>query len=199
MLDKYIAEPNKKFIDGVKTENNSNLSSPINFENTENLVELNEEQELEQEQLPELKEDDFYGSDDEYVPDEVETSSEQSIKSRNKRITEIPEKTHLCISCGKSFFTISHLKAHEQTHESSRDWICATCGKSYKIKSYLARHVKTHVTVREFTCDSCPKAYKTVSALRHHRILVHIKNIRFYCNYCNKGFPLKIQLVSHTR
>ncbi|XP_055334415.1 transcriptional repressor scratch 1-like [Paramacrobiotus metropolitanus] len=60
------------------------------------------------------------------------------------------EKPFRC-GCGKSFADRSNLRAHMQTHSSSRQHICKYCSKSFSLKSYLNKHYESSCVHRDRT------------------------------------------------
>lgn len=138
-------------------------------------------------------------------------------KARRQRSRAI-NKAHMCSTCGKTFYTAGHLKSHELIHNGSKVFTCHVCSKKFLKKSYLNRHMKSHLNERSYKCKACGKGFNTSTTLKYHFRLVHsgeamlrvminerimsshvLGATTFQCSFCNKAFPLKIQLVSHTR
>ena len=50
------------------------------------------------------------------------------------------ERPYKCGLCPKAFADKSNLRAHTQTHSSSKPFECRHCGKTFALKSYLYKH-----------------------------------------------------------
>lgn len=135
------------------------------------------------------------------IGDEISECLQEQIKTQSVRIRRIrtSEKNHMCSICGKTFHTSGHLKSHELIHNDLKNFTCNYCSKNFLKKSYLNRHIKSHVNARNYKCKTCGKGFNTSTTLGYHFRLVHSGETTFQCSFCDKAFPLKIQLVSHTR
>lgn len=51
------------------------------------------------------------------------------------------ERPHLCITCGKDFYHVAHLKVHSRSHTGERPFLCKECGKD----SLQSFHLKAHM------------------------------------------------------
>lgn len=102
---------------------------------------------------------------------EQDGNSEPSKPKRNRQ--KRLNKSHMCMICGKTFFTSGHLRSHELTHRDSKDFICNSCGKKFLMKSYLNRHMKSHLNERNYKCKVCQKGFNTSTTLAYHFRLVH--------------------------
>jgi uncharacterized Zn-finger protein len=117
----------------------------------------------------EIKNENVQSSDDECIP--VFVNNEKANEAV-KCSTNV-EKPHMCSVCGKTFFTLGHLRSHEQTHNESKDFTCLPCGKQFLTKSYLNRHMKSHLNERNYKCKVCQKGFNTSTTLGYHFRLVH--------------------------
>ena len=104
---------------------------------------------------------------DEIVQNKIEISKSEPVCRKNST------KFHMCTVCGKTFFTSGHLRSHEQTHKSSKDFTCHHCEKNFLMKSYLNRHMKSHLNERSYKCEVCQKGFNTSTTLGYHFRLVH--------------------------
>lgn len=110
-------------------------------------------------------------------------------------------KPYKCDQCEGSFTSQVYLNAHKRYHNKERAYICSYCGKGFITTSDLNHHEKIHKETRNYACKQCPKAFKTSSDLYKHKMCVHgDKNQwKHVCKYCDKRFPLKINLDTHVK
>ncbi|CRL01742.1 CLUMA_CG014958, isoform A [Clunio marinus] len=104
------------------------------------------------------------------------------------------EKSHMCSICGKTFFTLSHLRSHELIHKNTKDFTCHSCGKEFLKKSYLNRHIKSHLNERNYKCKICDKVPIVIELL--------LRNLTWnVCNICFKDFrqpcPYRKHMQTH--
>ncbi|KAL3270833.1 hypothetical protein HHI36_021353 [Cryptolaemus montrouzieri] len=120
---------------------------------------------------------------------------------RHKKNVHATEKNYKCDLCPSSFVSPVYLNAHKKYHSGDRKHICLFCGKGYITASDLYHHEKIHANKREYTCSQCSKAFNTSSDLHKHKICVHVdrKLWKYSCNYCERKFPLKINLDAHIK
>src|SRR5277367_2294698 len=82
------------------------------------------------------EETEFYdfGDGDEIVKDEDEENERAAGDERrsNQKVKKYP-----CDTCGKRFYTPSHLKVHERSHSGEKPFKCAECGQRFSDKSNL--------------------------------------------------------------
>lgn len=146
------------------------LSSSHNIEDTrciENLDVLEQTCEV----FPNFKKE-FYEQDSDSSGNLDETQAADGNKIKRKR-NRASDKTHMCCTCGKTFYTSGHLRSHELIHNNSKDFTCHLCSKKFLKKSYLNRHMKSHLNERSYKCKACGKGFNTSTTLGYHFRLVH--------------------------
>lgn len=121
----------------------------------------------------------------------------------NRHVTNVhaPEKRFKCDQCDSRFASLVYLNAHKRYHSGERKHICDFCNKGYITTSDLYHHKKIHANERAYRCQICPKAFNTSSDLHKHKLCVHLdrSNWKYECVYCQKRFPLKTNLDTHTK
>lgn len=121
----------------------------------------------------------------------------------NRHITNVhaPEKRFKCDQCERLFASLVYLNAHKRYHSGERKHICNLCNKGYITTSDLYHHKKIHANERAYRCQLCPKAFNTSSDLHKHKLCVHLdrSHWKYECIYCQKRFPLKTNLDTHTK
>lgn len=77
-------------------------------------------------------------------------SSRISMPPARKLVTHIGtdscggQRRHVCpeVGCGASFVKRAHLRRHEMTHTSQRDFICPGCGRAFSRNDSMERHLR---------------------------------------------------------
>ena len=106
-----------------------------------------------------------------------------------KHTTE--NKTHLCNSCGKTFFDKVDLARHEESIHVVPHLPCRFCPKLYPTERHRTAHEsRVHSTELRFQCDECPMGYRHPSSLQKHILSAHRgeEARKFKCSQCGKGF-----------
>lgn len=120
---------------------------------------------------------------------------EQHIKSTHADETYPYSK---CANCSRTFLSNQHLAQHKEIHTDK--YACKECGKRHTNIQRLQIHVDTtHSEVKPYDCPICiTKSYKSSTALRQH-MTSHTHGKRHVCDFCEKAFVRKDQLVIHRR
>ncbi|CAL8132800.1 unnamed protein product [Orchesella dallaii] len=100
----------------------------------------------------------------------------------------IQEKLFSCSICDKQFINKTPLNQHMNTHTKVQGAPCIFCGKTLSIHTNTEDHLRYHIKEKPFSCKKCPWAFSTAINLRSHIRTVHLKELRFECNICEKSF-----------
>jgi KRAB domain-containing zinc finger protein len=78
------------------------------------------------------------------------------------------QRTHKCPTCNKSFFTISTLKKHVESH-GTKHMPCEFCGKLFSCMNNLRTHLYYHAEPK-FICEieNCGKKFYMRKLLKAH-------------------------------
>ncbi|CRK93151.1 CLUMA_CG006464, isoform A [Clunio marinus] len=106
------------------------------------------------------------------------------------------ERLHPCPTCNKSFFTISTLKKHIESHRD-KDMPCEFCGKLFSCMNNLRTHLYYH-SEPKFVCtfEACGKKFFMRKLLRAH-VNVHQGKKDFTCSFCEKSYFFQSHLKRH--
>lgn len=98
------------------------------------------------------------------------------------------ERSHQCTTCSKSFFTISTLKKHIESHRA-KDMPCEFCGKLFSCMNNLRTHLYYHQDPK-FECDfeGCGKKFFMRKLLRAHMNVIQLHSLNWYLSSFNIDF-----------
>jgi len=106
---------------------------------------------------------------------------------------------YLCSDCGKYFTKKSSLKHHKRSHlgKIEKRYVCNVCGTRLSTKSTLELHLRVHSGERPYNCEYCEKAFKQKNNLIDHTRRMHTSVRPFVCSVCGKAFVWSTHLRYH--
>lgn len=122
----------------------------------------------------------------------------------NPTHTSTPHKKlpRLCVTCGKTFKTSSHMHEHARlVHSAGKGarYLCKVCGKGFMAKTYLDSHLNWHDNKAPHNCQTCERVFQSLHCMRRHQKSCKGANVppSFMCVDCDKTFATKDLLAQH--
>ncbi|XP_070508838.1 zinc finger protein ZFP2-like [Chironomus tepperi] len=108
--------------------------------------------------------------------------------------------TFQCDKCEAEFSSNQKLKSHERKHEGIKEWTCSYdgCDKTFGKELRLKAHIRTHTNEKPYTCDyeNCNMKFAQSNALLCHK-RIHSKLKPYICQVCGKSFTQNTTLKTH--
>nr|XP_048282882.1 zinc finger and SCAN domain containing protein 4D-like [Myodes glareolus] len=79
------------------------------------------------------------------------------------------ERSFVCTTCHKGFYTISDLRVHEIIHKEEKPFTCLTCKRQFKHKTNLNVHKRIHTGEKPYTCSKCQRNFRQSSTYHRHQ------------------------------
>ncbi|XP_057616529.1 zinc finger and SCAN domain containing protein 4D-like [Chionomys nivalis] len=83
------------------------------------------------------------------------------------------ERSFVCTTCHKAFYTVSDLRVHEIIHKEKKPFICPTCKRPFSHKTNLNAHKRIHTGEKPYTCSKCQRSYRQSSTYHRHQRNCH--------------------------
>ena len=104
-------------------------------------------------------------------------------------------KSGLCSFYGKYF---KNLKSHLMQQHYKKEIPCEQCEKLFKSKVNKREHEK-NVYGEDISCLSRKKKFASKNYFKKHQKVVHLKENKLICCYCDKTFDFKHSLKNHQK
>ena len=116
---------------------------------------------------------------DEYIPESVEFTVYEFIKSKSKKRSRLFKCNHDG-ECGKIIVSVSKLFSHIMSHTQEKPYNCTFpgCNMTFGYKGNLHKHYRgTHEGIKKYNCDHCGKGYTKKFNLNKHLASVKRKEL----------------------
>ena len=79
------------------------------------------------------------------------------------------ERSFVCTTCHKGFYTISDLRVHEIIHKKEKPFKCPNCVMAFSHKTNLKAHKRIHTGEKPYTCSKCQRNFRQSSTYHRHQ------------------------------
>ncbi|XP_041510483.1 zinc finger and SCAN domain-containing protein 4-like [Microtus oregoni] len=83
------------------------------------------------------------------------------------------ERSLVCTTCHKGFYTVSDLRVHEIIHKEEKPFVCPICGRPFSHKTNLKVHKRIHTGEKPYTCSKCQHSFRQSSSYHRHQRNCH--------------------------
>ena len=101
----------------------------------------------------------------------------------------------LCNKCGHYSMNLDH---HVRYHHAKKEIPCEICSKVFTGIPNKMEHVK-NVHGYGLSCLDCHVSFSSVNYFKKHQKVVHGRDDKYPCIYCNQEFDYKYSLRRHEK
>ena len=126
----------------------------------------------------------------------------QNPATLNKHIETLHKESAEQLQCGQCDAGFS-VRSEWTEHLRSPCPVCRSCQAVFPTLAELKLHAvsckngPTAAATRAVRCEYCGKTYSSEGAVKHHIKRVHLKEMDFMCNMCERKFSSKADLLKH--
>ncbi|XP_050676873.1 zinc finger protein 2-like [Leptidea sinapis] len=123
----------------------------------------------------------------------------ENYRSKHYYYTHNKRLVYKCLYCTEVFQLATQRQDHmiEKHKEFIKKYVCEFCDKLYYNRQNFRRHMKRkHIRDKKYKCTECNKGFILKYELNSHMIK-HNQVKKFFCNMCNEGFTRKVTLRTH--
>lgn len=103
-----------------------------------------------------------------------------------------------CKLCLRKFPNKTKLNRHSAIHSKDRPYVCELCSSAFKLREGLSKHMKRHngTYAKPHQCSVCSLKFDSRDRLSIH-MMGHDGIKPHACQYCDRAYTLKSDLVKH--
>lgn len=127
---------------------------------------------------------------------------------RNHKKTKHHPKPYPCHRCEKGFMSKSSLQTHILALHENYRFRCDLCDTTFAQESSISLHKKLmhgvnmnneQIELKLFKCDVCSQTFRLKRHLKIHVDRIHRGLRDFHCDFCEKRFYTRVELIRHKR